>query len=233
MSKLIFDIVIPSWNMADYAVNCLLSIKQHSFSYRVIFVDNGSKPEELEKVQQVLGTMPHLLISNPENLGFIKATNQGIAASSAPYIILMNNDTEAVPNWLQKLYRPLNENRKIGMSGPLTTTPHSWQGKYPKGKTGYVIRTNGMLAFFCTMFKREVFDKVGLLDETFGVGFGDDDDYCRRVLNAGYTMALVQDLVIPHHHRTTFKQLYKTETIQEMQRNAIDHYYEKHNIKKK
>jgi GT2 family glycosyltransferase len=233
MSKLIFDIVIPSWNMADYAVNCLQSIKAHSFGYRVIFVDNGSAPEQMEKVMHVLETMPHLLISNAENLGFIKATNQGILASEAPFVILMNNDTEAVPTWLQKLHRPLFIQPKVGLSGPLTTTPHSWQGKYPKGKQGYVIRTNGMLAFFCTMFKRGVFDKVGLLDENFGVGFGDDDDYCRRVLNAGYTMALVQDLVIPHHHRTTFKQLYNAGTINEMQRNAIDHYHEKHNIKKK
>jgi GT2 family glycosyltransferase len=157
----------------------------------------------------------------------------GITASTAPFVILMNNDTEAVSNWLEKLHRPLFIQYKAGLSGPLTTTPHSWQGKYPKGKSGYVIRNSGMIAFFCTMFKREVFENVGLLDENFGVGFGDDDDYCRRVLNAGYSLALVQDLVIPHHHRTTFKQLYKPETIQEMQKNAIDHFYEKHNLKKK
>lgn len=233
MSQVMFDIVIPSWNMANYAINCLLSIKQHSQNYRVIFVDNGSDAAELEKVKAILETMPHLLIRNNENLGFIKATNQGIKASTAPYIVLMNNDTEAVPGWLQKLVGPLYLLNKTVLSGPLTTTPHSWQGKYPKGRNGYVIRTRGMLAFFCTMFKREVFEQVGLLDEAFGVGFGDDDDYCRRVLDFGYNMALVQDLVIPHHHRTTFKQLYSANTIVSLQDNAINHFYEKHNIKRK
>lgn len=231
MKSPVYDIVIPSWNCADYATNCLLSIKKHSQNYRIIFIDNGSEPVQLELVKAVLDTMPHLLIRNDENLGFIKATNQGIKASTAPYVVLMNNDTEAVHGWLQKLSEPLYLSGKTALSGPLTTTPLSWQGKYPKGRRGYVIRTRGMLAFFCTMFKREVFEHVGLLDETFGVGFGDDDDYCRRVLDTGYNMALVQDLVIPHHHRTTFKQLYSKGTISMLQDNAINHFYQKHNIK--
>lgn len=232
MNNTLFDIVIPSWNMASYAINCLKSIKAHSSDYRVIFVDNGSDSSELELVLKVLATMPHLLIQNQKNLGFIKATNLGIMASTAPYVVLMNNDTEAVSNWLKKLSNPLIVDEHIGLSGPLTTTPDSWQGKYPKGKTGFVIRKKGMLAFFCTMFRREVIKKVGLLDENFGVGFGDDDDYCHRVLDAGYKMALVQDLVIPHHHRTTFKQLYDKETIIHMKNNAISQFHEKYNHKK-
>lgn len=228
-----FDIVIPSWNMSKYAINCLQSIRRHSVSYRVIFVDNGSDEEELLKIRPVLEGMPHILIRNDENLGFIKATNMGIMASTAPFVVLMNNDTEAVRLWLIKLHKPFMRDKTVGLTGPLTTTKDSWQGKWPKGRQGFVIRDRGMLAFFCTMFRREVFEKVGLLDENFGVGFGDDDDYCRRVLNADYKMALVQDLIIPHHHRTTFKSLYSEETIEQMQTRAIDQFYEKHNIKKK
>lgn len=230
MNRKLFDIIIPSWNMSEYAINCLLSIKANSFSYRVIFVDNGSSEDEFEKVNQVLQKMPHLLIRNETNQGFIKATNAGIMASEAPFIILMNNDTEAVSMWLQKLMNPLMKVMEIGLSGPLTTTVDSWQGRFPKDRRGFIIRDKGMLAFFCTMIKREVFEKVGLLDEAFGVGFGDDDDYCRRSLNAGYRLALVQDLIIPHHHRSTFKSLYSVETIKEMQTNAIDKFYKKHRI---
>lgn len=226
-----YDIIIPSWNMAEVAVKCLKSIATFSDDYRVIFVDNGSEQEELDQILQVLEEMPHLLIRNEQNLGFVKATNKGIEASEAPFLVLMNNDTEAVAGWLTKLSDPLIKNRSVMLSGPLTTTPNSWQGRYPKGKKGYVIRNSGMIAFFCTMFKREVFSKVGMLDERFGVGFGDDDDFCMRVLNAGYVMALVQDLVIPHHHRSTFKKIYGEENIKGMEVAAIDKFKEKHNIK--
>jgi len=231
-SKYKFDIVIPSWNMSHVAIPCLESIKKHSKDYRVIFVDNGSEKEELSKIVKVLNTMPHLLIRNEENLGFIKATNLGLKASDAPYVVLMNNDTEAVSGWLEKLVEPLEKESKCGLSGPLTTTPNSWQGKYEKGHSGYVIREKGMLAFFCTMIRRDVIDNVGYLDEDFGVGFADDDDYCRRARLEGYILALVQDLVIPHHHRTTFKEIYGEEKIPEMQRNAISKFLGKYAAKK-
>lgn len=216
-----FDIIIPSWNMAGMAIKCIESIEKYSKDYRIIFVDNGSEKSEFDKIEPVLLKTNHLLIKNNANLGFVKATNIGIKASDAPYIILMNNDTEAVEGWLEKLVEPLEDSNSCGLSGPLTTTPLSWQGKWPKGGVGYVIRNHGMLAFFCTMIKREVIDAVGLLDEDYGVGFGDDDDYCARALNKGYSLALVQDLVIPHHHRTSFKKRYSDSTIRNMQIEAL------------
>ena len=177
-----YDIIIPSWNQSQYVINCLLSIKEHSTDYRVIFVDNNSLQTELDVILPVLETLPYLYIKMTNNEGFIKATNEGLRHSDSPYVILMNNDTEAVSGWLDKLVLPLIENENIGLSGPLTTTPNSWQGKYRKDLTGYKILDKGMLAFFCTMFKKEIFDIVGLLDEDFGVGFGDDDNYCDRCL---------------------------------------------------
>src|SRR5690606_2699970 len=127
-----YDIIIPSWNMSEVAIKCLLSIKKYSKNYRVIFVDNGSTEEEFSKIYDVLKTMSHLLIKNSKNLGFVKAVNQGIKLSTSDFVIFMNNDTEAVENWLEKLAQPLIENEEVGVSGPLTTTKSSWQGKYPK-----------------------------------------------------------------------------------------------------
>jgi GT2 family glycosyltransferase len=77
------------------------------------------------------------------------------------------------------------------------------------------------------MFRREVFDACGYLDEEFGIGFGDDDWFCWVVQNNGYRLALVTDIVIPHHHRSTFKEMYQKETIQEMQNRAMSIYKKK------
>ena len=64
-----------------------------------------------------------------------------------------------------------------------------------------------MLVFFCVMIKREVINKIGLLDEKFGVGLGDDDDYCHRAEAAGFRLAFVGNLEIYHKHKATFKAL--------------------------
>lgn len=86
-----------------------------------------------------------------------------------------------------------------------------------------------MLAFFCTMFRSSVWQEIGLLNEVFGIGFGDDDDYCERIHNAGYDLALVQDLIIPHDHRSTFKAHFKDDEIEEMQKKNLDIFKKLHN----
>jgi GT2 family glycosyltransferase len=225
------DIIIPVWNQSDLTISCLKSIRKFTKNYRLMLINNGSEPEEWQIVHNELQNHEkwHVIV-NPQNLGFVQAVNQGLKAVTAEYVVLMNNDTEAVPHWTEKLAEPF-VHYKVMLSGPLTTTPESWQGKYPKGKKGWVLRETGMLAFFCTMFRSDIFKEIGLLDESFGVGFGDDDDYCMRVLKAGYKMALVQDLVIPHHHRSTFRKIYDSDTIQSMQLKAISQFKAKHGLK--
>ena len=60
----------------------------------------------------------------------------------------------------------------------------------------------------------------GLFVFAIGVGLGDDDEFCARAERAGYRLALVQDLRIPHAHRSTFRALYSEDEIAQMQRQA-------------
>jgi GT2 family glycosyltransferase len=216
-----YDIIIPHFgqgHLTDLCLRCLQTIRLHSSDYRLLFIDNASP--EFDKIEPELRRHPHLLIRNSENLGFVKAVNEGLQISTAPRIVIMNNDTEAVPHWLVKMDAAMIGD--IGLAGPCTTTPNSWQGQLRfRGEGIMLLPASAMLAFFCTMFKREVFQQIGLLDEGFGAGFGDDDWFCHQAKRAGFKLALIRDLVIPHHHRSTFKTLYSTETIREMQDNAM------------
>lgn len=222
-----YDIVIPHYNAQQVipaALRCLKTIRLYSKEYRLVWVQNGQpilQDIEEELAQHACVTS----ILNEENVGFVKAANQGIRCTDARYVVLMNNDTEAAPNWLEKLSAPLEW--PIVMSGPRTTTPNSWQGTWPRSHGNYILPKSAMLAFFCTMFDRRVFDLVGLLDEDFGVGFGDDDNYCARVQNANLNLCLVQDLVIPHKHRTTFRALYTQAEVKKMQDDALALYRRK------
>lgn len=221
-----YQIIIPVWNQADLTVKCLQSIKKYSKDYQVILVDNASDDESFETINETLITMPHVLIRNTVNTGFVKATNQGLYFSTAEYVVLMNNDTEAVKDWLKKLTKPFKQFNNVGLTGPRTTTKGSWQGNWQGTNGTLILSKTSMLAFFCTMIKREVIEKVGYLDEGFGVGFGDDDNYCNRAQKF-FDLALVQDLVIPHHHRSTFKKIYSDNEIKEMQNKAMELFKQK------
>jgi len=217
-----FDIVIPHYGvgrLTGLCRRCLETIREYSHDYRLIFIDNAS--QELDLLLPEIERHPgSVLLRNTENLGFVKAVNLGLSISTAPRIVLMNNDNEAMPGWLEKLDMALVG--KVGLSGPRTTTLHSWQGQPRFQGTGVMILPpTAMLAFFCTMLRREVFETVGYLDPDFGVGFGDDDWYCHLAKQAGWKLALVRDLVIPHYHRSTFRALYDDQQIQAMQKEAL------------
>jgi len=216
------DIVIAHYGTGDltaFCLACLESIRRWTRNYRLIFVDNASP--EFDQVLPELERHDHILIRNTQNEGFIKASNAGLAISKAPRVVLMNNDTLAVDGWADQLHEAFAI-AGVGLAGPLTDTPDSWQGAWRKtGNHIHVLAPNRMLAFFCVMLDRAVLDRVGLLDESYGVGFGDDDDYCRRAEWAGFKLALCQSLTIPHRHRSTFKTLYGPEQIGRMQQRAL------------
>lgn len=225
-----YDIIIPHFGLSEVnklALKCLESIREFSQDYRLIWVDNTGEPSD-GIVSELMAHKNTTVIRMTENVGFVRAVNIGIQASSAPFVVVMNNDTEARPNWLSMLSAPLTG--KNGLSGPRTTTPYSWQGRLvPETNRSFVLSKTAMLAFFCTMFRRDVFDTVGLLDEDFGVGLGDDDEFCYRVHRAGFDLVWVPGLVIPHWHRSTFRELYTKEEIAELQRSAMKLFREKLN----
>ena len=249
------DIIIPTFGQEDFTVKCLESIRKHTKSsdYRIIWVDNGSSRSSRFTVLSEIEKHNYLSIWLPENVGFVKATNAGIEASSAEYLCLMNNDTEATGDWLNLLLEPLKSHGFMA-SGPMTSTEGSWQGwrnvrekmlmEMPdlagirqdavssllNKRYHGVFRSVQMVAFFCTVFNRGVFDKLGKLDELFKVGFGDDDDYCKRIKDSGGEIAFVPASYVCHHHRTTFKAVYGMEKVKQMQSENLALYKEKHNL---
>ncbi len=226
-----YDIIIPHYGvnpmLTALVQNCLHSIRRYSQDYRVILVDNGSP--DLHAVKEELARHVHTkLISNTQNKGFVAAANQGFLLASADYVVLMNNDTEAVQGWLEGMRAGFRLAPNVAAVGPRTTTKHSWQGRNTWFGPPRLLPATGMLAFFCTMFRRDVLDKVGLLDEqTFGVGLGDDSDYCQRLHLAGWRLAFAPDVVIPHHHRSTFKAVYGKEEVAAMQVEALRRFRKK------
>lgn len=228
----IVDIIIPSYGQVDAVLTCLESVRYYSRNYRLIFVDNGSSQDDFEEIWEELSLHPHQLVRNYKNLGFIRAVNQGLSLSTSPYVVLLNNDTEVTKNWLEKLHYPFTENKKIAAVGPVTNAKDCWQGTHSQKDSWMLCSQTTMLAFFCVMLQREAIQKIGLLDESFGVGFADDDDYCRRLHLAGYRIALAENCLVYHQHRTTFSSLYSHDQLEQMVKTNLDIFRTKYKVDK-
>jgi GT2 family glycosyltransferase len=258
-----FDIVIPIYvqdqAMADMTIACFKSILDVTDQAIIIIVDNDCNDSLAVDIQMWLGdhTENYWWLSMPENLGFIKATNVGIAASTAPFVVLQNNDTIVYDDIYTRMAKVCSQ-EGVGVVGPCSSG--GWQdvaklgrmwpayrdlrliGQPPqqiaytlakafKGQSRPCGGEHGMVAFFCAMMRREVIQDVGYLSESFGVGLGDDDDYCARLKQAGYSAVLAMDCYCHHYHRTTFNALYTNKEISDMQHDAMDLLHKRYDWK--
>lgn len=118
-SPLTVSVVIVNWNAREYLRRCLRSLALHGPSRpsETIVVDNASTDGSAEAVACEFPQVR--LIRNPDNLGFAKANNIGVAASSGRYVCFVNSDVELLPGCIDRLLEYCEENEGVGMVGPL------------------------------------------------------------------------------------------------------------------
>ena len=210
------SIIIVAWNMLDYTKQCVNSIKKFTdVPYELIFIDNGSHDGTWEYFKDINGAR---VIRNAENTGSAKAINQGIQAGSGDYYLYLSNDTVVTPNWLNNMLRCLENNLSTGMVGPrsnhiaglqiVQNVPYKnmeemWEfaAEFNRPDPAKWWEVNCLYGV-CLAIKKEVVERVGLFDEQFE--FYGDDDYSRRVRNAGYQLWCAGDTFIHHYGGRSF-----------------------------
>jgi len=211
------SIVLVTYNQIGYTHRCLESIRFRTDApYELIVVDNGSTDGTLEYLRSQ-GDIQ--VIENGTNRGFPAAANQGIVASRGEQVLLLNNDTIVSTGWLDRLLEALRSNPSVGLAGPCSNevsgeqripVPYTdlasmdgfaWQlGRTLRGQ----ILTTDRLVGFCLLIRRSVTEKIGLLDERFGIGNYEDDDYCLRARKAGFQAVIARDSFVHHFGHRTF-----------------------------
>lgn len=217
------SIIIVSYNsLNETTAPCLESIFQScsASDYEVVVVDNNSSDGTADWLRELMSRESRLrCVFNKENRGFAGGNNDGLRLASGEFFILLNSDCIVVPGWIQGLVRPLVEDKGIGLAGPVSNSVGNEQRIFTSGATREEILREGlawgarsrgsrfeteMLAFFCVAMRRDIVEKIGFLDEGFGRGFYEDDDYCARVRGAGYRLVCLEDIFVYHKGSASF-----------------------------
>jgi GT2 family glycosyltransferase len=216
----VISVVIPNWNGARYLEACLPALHRQSFTdAEIIVVDNGSEDESVNLIRRDYPSVR--LIELPENVGFAAACNHGIRDARGRFIVLLNNDTEADPGWLEALHDAAVRDKTIGMVASkillsLETCEIDSVGMlvYADGigrqrgrgriDDGRFDKVEEILypSACAALYKKEMFDDIGLFDEDFFL-YCEDTDLGLRAQRAGWKAVFAPKAVVLHKYSMT------------------------------
>ena len=220
------SIVVLTFNNLEINRLCINSILEKTAypNYELIIVDNCSSDGTREYLMELSERMPAVrVILNQDNLGFAAGNNVGMKAADGDYIVLLNNDKIVTRCWLTALYKHMENDVTVGMCGPVTNSIgneakikvdyHSvgelerFSYHYTAKHMNEEYKDINVLALFCAMIKRQVVDECGYLDEDYGIGMFEDDDYAESVKAKGYSLVIAEDAFVHHFEGISFKKL--------------------------
>jgi GT2 family glycosyltransferase len=210
------SVVIPNWNGRKFLTECIDSLKEQTFrDFEAILVDNGSTDGSAELAEERYGGFLRIIRSS-KNLGYTGGNNIGIRSAKGKYIVLLNNDTLVEPTWLEELVKAVGPDPRVGM---WASKVHSYSRRNQIEAVGELIYWDGLNRargqyemdngqyekteeiFFppgCGgMFRKAVFDEIGLFDEDF-FAYGDDAEIGIRARLAGWKCLYVPKAVLYH-----------------------------------
>jgi GT2 family glycosyltransferase len=230
------DIVICVHNAFEDVKNCVNSVLVSLLpSHKIIIVDDGSDRDTRDYLKQIAAQNHSVTLVRHETAkGYTKSANVGMKVAEAGFVILLNSDTIVSKDWTLKLLQTAMSSNSIGVVGPMSNAA-SWQSlpfvrdpknggmiinQLPEGKTvadmDKFCEQHGwfehfprvpLINGFCYGIKREVIDAIGYFDEeAFPKGYGEEDDYSTRALNAGFTHALATHCYVFHAKSRSFGQ---------------------------
>lgn len=255
ISDATIDIIIPIYNGFNFLNNLFRSIEKNTdLPYRIFAINDCSTDERilplLESWNKTLGSKM-LVINNDVNLGFVKSVNLALKQTSN-HVVLLNTDVILPKNWASRLFYPIFTEQNVGSVTPFSNSAtifsipkicenNDFEGDLEKvndfiGKisTPYERIKLPTGVGFCMAMNKNAINEVGFLDEIFGKGYGEENDWCQRITKKGYINTIAADLFVWHQHGGSFISEEKEKLIKEhlavLQKRYPKYNYEVSNI---
>lgn len=228
------DIIVPVYNGMEYFDTLFKGVELTNMQYRLLIVNDKSPDERVLPYLQAYAEKHSnvILLNNEQNLGFVGSVNKALEITKN-HVVLLNTDVEVSYQWLERLMIPIICQESVATTTPFTTSgticsfPNFgednpifedfdlWQidEVFSKIKPQYPTIPSGV--GFCMGMNKNAIQEIGILDaETFGKGFGEENDWCRRAVEAGYKNVHVDNLFVYHKHCGSFLSEEKERLIQ-------------------
>jgi GT2 family glycosyltransferase len=220
----LISIVFVNYNSNDDIAKLLDSLQECTYTnFEVILVDNNS---QLENLSDILPSYPFVkLIKSNKNLGFAGGNNFGFKEALGDFILCLNPDIVVTPGFIEPLLFAFKINPKIGLVSPKIKYFHSpsiiqYAGfskinlftmrasSHGKGKVDSPLYSVTQKTSYghgaAMMLSREVFEKVGGMNESYFLYY-EEIDWCQRIHNQGFEIYYVASSVVFHKESTTIK----------------------------
>ena len=240
------DIIIPIYNAFEDLQICLESLYKHTDlqKNRLILINDNSPDERIRPYLDAQEKENVIVIHNSENKGFSNNINIGMSQSQENDVILLNSDTILTKGWVEKIVACAYSKSEIGTVTPLSnnatlcSVPNLFEENVlPEGMSvdmaADIVEKCSLKKYpritvahgFCMLVKREVIKLIGNFDaETFGRGYGEENDFCNRAEQMGYIHVMCDDTYIYHSGTKSFVSKEKAKYIEEHQKILYDRY---------
>lgn len=220
------DVIVPVYRGLAETRRCLEGVLADPDrpAGRVIVVDDRSPEAALSAWLDTLAAASRItLLRNRRNLGFVASVNRGIEATGTHDVVLLNSDTEVPHGWLRRLAAQAYAARHIASVSPFSNNaticsyPCDAGGPLPLGQDlatiDAVCRTVNAgrsvavptTVGFCMYIRRAALDQVGAFDvAAFGRGYGEENDFCMRAAQRGWSHRLACDTFVYHAGGVSF-----------------------------
>jgi N-acetylglucosaminyl-diphospho-decaprenol L-rhamnosyltransferase len=217
MSALSVDVVIPVHNRWELTASCLEHLRLQTIPHNVIVCDNGSTDGTPERLGRSFPDAHILELGR--NLGFSVACNRGVRAGRGDIVVLLNNDVECRPDFLERLIAPFRDER-LGSVAALLLRPGEERVEsfglaadrtlagFPRLRDSPVAEVENAQSVLlgpsgaAAAYRRRAWEAVGGLDE--GVfAYSEDVDLALRLRTAGWSAGAAVDAVAVHFESAT------------------------------
>ncbi len=222
----VVDIIIPIYNGYEDLQRCIPSVKKHTDlgKHRLVLINDCSPDERIRPYLDALAGENIMVLHNEKNLGFSGNVNRGMGLSPDRDVLLLNSDTVVTAGWLDKIiacaYRedstatvtPLSNSATL-CSVPVMCRDNPLPENLTIDEYAELIERCSLRRYpritvavgFCMYIKRCVIDDIGGFDaETFGRGYGEENDFCNRAEQAGYHHVMCDDTFVYHKGTASF-----------------------------